>query len=132
MTPRNELGELQRTRRELVRPQPSAQDAARPELVLRGGAERWSGAVLLLHGGQATSRAAVGRLNPALARMRPFATAVERRVAGAGVGIGLLRNRYKGWNGADADPVTDTAWALDEIARRHGPVPVVLVGHSMG
>jgi alpha-beta hydrolase superfamily lysophospholipase len=103
-----------------------------PELAFRGAADRWSGAVLLLHGGQANSRAAVGRLNPALVRMWPFATAVERRAGAAEVGIALLRNRYRGWNGAAADPVADALWALDEIARRHGPVPVVLVGHSMG
>ena len=103
-----------------------------PELSFRGSTDRWSGAVLLLHGGQANSRTAVGRLNPALVRMWPFATAIERRVGAPDIGIALLRNRYRGWNGADADPVADAMWALDEIARRHGPVPVVLIGHSMG
>lgn len=106
--------------------------ATTPELAYRGASERLGGAVLLLHGGQAKSRAAVGRFNPALVRMWPFATAIERRVGGADVGIALLRNRYRGWNGADADPVVDAQWALAQIARRHGPVPVVLVGHSMG
>ncbi|HEU5332742.1 MAG TPA: alpha/beta fold hydrolase [Actinocrinis sp.] len=88
--------------------------------------------MLLLHGGQAKSRAAVGRFNPALVRMWPFATAIERRVGAADVGIAVLRNRYRGWNGADADPLVDAQWALAQIARRHGAIPVVLVGHSMG
>ena len=29
-------------------------------------------------------------------------------------------------------PVADARWALDEVRRRHGDVPVVLAGHSMG
>jgi dienelactone hydrolase len=29
-------------------------------------------------------------------------------------------------------PVHDARWALEEVRRRHGDVPVVLLGHSMG
>ncbi|HWB65823.1 MAG TPA: alpha/beta fold hydrolase, partial [Mycobacteriales bacterium] len=29
-------------------------------------------------------------------------------------------------------PVADARWALDEVRRQHGAVPIVLVGHSMG
>jgi alpha-beta hydrolase superfamily lysophospholipase len=43
-----------------------------------------------------------------------------------------LHYRYRGWNGSDASPVADTRWALDEVRHRHGAVPVVLLGHSMG
>jgi pimeloyl-ACP methyl ester carboxylesterase len=44
----------------------------------------------------------------------------------------VLRYRYRGWNGERADPVTDARWALAEVRRRYGPVPVGLVGHSLG
>jgi dienelactone hydrolase len=64
--------------------------------------------------------------------MLPFA----RELAGAGrphgVAVGLLRYRYRGWNGADQDALSDLAWALDRHHRRHPAVPVALVGHSMG
>ena len=42
------------------------------------------------------------------------------------------RFRVRGWNGAQASPVGDLNEALDAIAAEFGPVPVVLVGHSMG
>ena len=41
------------------------------------------------------------------------------------------RLRVRGWNGAQASPVADLTQALDAIAAS-GPVPVVLIGHSMG
>jgi pimeloyl-ACP methyl ester carboxylesterase len=46
--------------------------------------------------------------------------------------VHVLRYRYWGWNGPDADTSVDTAWALDMIRRRYGTVPVVLVGNSLG
>ena len=42
------------------------------------------------------------------------------------------RFRVRGWNGALASPVGDLNEALDAVAAEFGPVPVVLVGHSMG
>jgi len=42
------------------------------------------------------------------------------------------RFRVRGWNGAQASPVGDLNDALDAIEAEFGPVPVVLVGHSMG
>jgi len=46
----------------------------------------------------------------------------------------VLRPRFelRGWNGEQASPVHDLNRILDDIGRRFGPVPVVLVGHSMG
>jgi alpha-beta hydrolase superfamily lysophospholipase len=42
------------------------------------------------------------------------------------------RFRVRGWNGAQASPVGDLNDALDAIEAEFGPVPVVLIGHSMG
>lgn len=64
--------------------------------------------------------------------MLPFARQLSRRGRRYGVEVWMLRYRYRGWNGAESSPVQDARWALDEVRRRHGDVPVVLVGHSMG
>jgi dienelactone hydrolase len=92
----------------------------------------FTGAVLLLHGGKVKSVEPVRRTNLALARMRPFAAEIDRRAGRRGVAAFLLRDRLQGWNGADADPVVDARWALEHIEQRYGPIPVVLLGHSMG
>ena len=65
-------------------------------------------------------------------RMLPFAWAVRRRTLGRGVAVWRLRYRYRGWNGSEASPVADARWALDQVRATLGPVPVVLLGHSMG
>ena len=49
-----------------------------------------------------------------------------------GLAVWTVEYRYRGWNGDERSPVVDTQWALEEVRRRHGDVPVVLVGHSMG
>jgi dienelactone hydrolase len=87
---------------------------------------------LLLHGGRADSYAAAAPSNLAAVRMRPFGRALQRRGAAHGLAISALGYRYRGWNGVEASPVADARWALDEVRTRHGDVPVVLVGHSMG
>lgn len=90
-----------------------------------------SGAVLLLPGADEVS----ARRPSAL-----FATAsvhtLGRRLARAGHGEGLITHvvhyRYRGWNGSEAHPARDAVWAADEVVRRHGDVPVCLVGVGMG
>jgi alpha-beta hydrolase superfamily lysophospholipase len=108
--------------------------APRTEPVLRQlrGDGSPTGAVLVLHGGRANSLEPVRRTNLAALRMRPFATAVAHRAGSARIGVFLLRNRVRGWNEQAADPMADTAWALERIRLQHGPIPVVLIGHSMG
>jgi pimeloyl-ACP methyl ester carboxylesterase len=91
-----------------------------------------AGAVLLLHGGEADSTDRVRRTSLAAARMRPFARAIGHRAGSGGIGVFRLRNRVRGWNGENADPVDDARWALDRIEQRAGQIPVVLLGHSMG
>jgi len=88
--------------------------------------------VLVLHGGQETSRQAASPTGPSALRILPFAWDLSRRLRGRGVAVWRLHYRYRGWNGSDASPVTDTRWALDEVRRRYGQVPVLLLGHSMG
>lgn len=87
---------------------------------------------LLLHGGQEESTAPASRLRPAYLRMVPFALDLWRAGRRRGVAVALLCYRYRGWNRPDLHPVADARWALEDIRGRHGDVPVVLVGHSMG
>jgi alpha-beta hydrolase superfamily lysophospholipase len=88
--------------------------------------------VLVLPGGKAMSRDVTATRQASVLRMLPFSWRIRRRTRRQGVAVWRLRYRYRGWNGAEASPVTDARWALDEVRRRHGPVPVVLLGHSMG
>ncbi|MPZ82763.1 MAG: alpha/beta fold hydrolase [Actinophytocola sp.] len=88
--------------------------------------------VLVLHGGQETSKARAHRFRPTYLRMLPFGRDLRWAGRGAGVAVWALRYRYRGWNRPDLDPVADGRWALGEIRRTHPDVPVVLVGHSMG
>jgi pimeloyl-ACP methyl ester carboxylesterase len=88
--------------------------------------------VLVLQGGKADSFDPGDPSGLAGLRMRPFASSLHRAGRSRGLAVWTVRYRFRGWNGADRSPVADTRWALDEVRRRHGEVPVVLVGHSMG
>lgn len=91
-----------------------------------------AGAVLLLHGGRADSLAPPTPLNLPELRMRAFARVLGEDPRHADVLIGYVRYRMRGWNAERADPVHDTRRALAELADVAGPLPVVLLGHSMG
>jgi pimeloyl-ACP methyl ester carboxylesterase len=91
-----------------------------------------SGVVVVAHGGQAVSTAATTAWQPAVVRMIPVAVAVARALRGRGVLVRRPRFRVRGWNGALASPVGDLRELLDDIRGDFGPVPVVMVGHSMG
>jgi pimeloyl-ACP methyl ester carboxylesterase len=90
------------------------------------------GVVVVAHGGQSVGTEAVTAAQPAVLRIVPVAWAVRRAVGGSGVVVCTPRFRQRGWNGAQASPAGDLNEWLDEIARRAGRVPVVLIGHSMG
>lgn len=87
--------------------------------------------VLLLHGGKPRSERTVDATSASWRRM----AAMQRRLTPAwqeaGISSWLLRYRMRGWNGGRA-PVADARWALARVRRELGPVPVVLLGHSMG
>lgn len=87
---------------------------------------------LVLHGGRAHSLAPTRPHHLAVLRMLPFATALRRAGRAEGLAVARLRYARRGWNGDEQSPVTDTLWALDDLARRFPGVPVALVGHSMG
>ncbi|WP_430625743.1 alpha/beta fold hydrolase [Streptomyces sp. NBC_01264] len=89
-------------------------------------------AVLLLHGGRANGLRPPPRANLPALRMRPFAGALLRETFDDDVLVAHVRYRYRGWNGEHAHPVADARRALAELRALTGPVPVILVGHSMG
>ncbi|MEV7126743.1 alpha/beta hydrolase [Streptomyces sp. NPDC093260] len=90
-----------------------------------------SGAVLLLPGGQEVSDR---RPSPLLATASVHA--LGRRLVRAGRAEGLAAHvvhyRYRGWNGSEEHLARDAAWAVDEVVRRYGDVPVCLAGVDMG
>ncbi len=89
--------------------------------------------VLLLHGGKPSSRQAVDGRSASWRRARALQRAITPAAHERGVATWLLRYRERGWNdpGAPA-PVNDARWALQEVRRHLGDVPVALLGHSMG
>lgn len=44
----------------------------------------------------------------------------------------MVRYRCRGWNATDAQLAADAEWAVEEVVRRYGDVPVCLAGHGMG
>lgn len=86
---------------------------------------------LVLHGGKARSMRPASRRQLSAVRMIPFARALHRAGASAGLAVWTLQYRDRGWNDKGSQ-VHDALWALEEIEREHPGVPVYLVGHSMG
>jgi alpha-beta hydrolase superfamily lysophospholipase len=91
-----------------------------------------TGIVVVAHGGQVSSTEPTAAYQPAVLRMIPVAAAIRQALGGSGAVVLRPRFRTRGWNGALASPVPDLEQTLDDIAASYGPVPVVLVGHSMG
>jgi dienelactone hydrolase len=87
---------------------------------------------VVLPGGRSDSFELAQARQLSAVRMWPIARALHRAGRDDGLAVWLLRYRYRGWNGEEMSPVADTQWALDEVRRQHGHVPVVLAGHSMG
>lgn len=93
------------------------------------------GVVLMLHGGRANGLDPVDDGSASWRRSRWMMAHLDGRVQRAGVALWLLRYGVRGWNagaGAEPSPVPDARWALDEVRRALGELPVVLLGHSMG
>lgn len=103
-----------------------------PGLHVRPARGTTTAVALLLHGGKEHSFERSDRMHPAALRMLPFARALHRQGARHGVAVWSLKYRVRGWNAPERSPVQDARWALEEVRRQHGDVPVVLVGHSMG
>ncbi len=104
-----------------------------PTLTTYDASGRPRALVLLLHGGRERSRQAVDGRSASWRRAAALQRAITPRAHEAGVSTWLLRYSHRGWNDVRApSPVPDARWALDEIRRRVGSLPVVLLGHSMG
>jgi pimeloyl-ACP methyl ester carboxylesterase len=97
-----------------------------------GEAAGVTGVVVVAHGGRSVSSEPTTAVQPAVLRMVPLARAVRHALRGSGAVVLRPRFQLRGWNGDEALPVHDLSRILDDIGRRFGPVPVVLIGHSMG
>lgn len=104
---------------------------ARPQLRWTSDPDRARAAVLVLHGGTEDSVEPVAWTDSPVLRMAPFATALTSQ-GGPDLAVARLKFAVRGWNGAQADPLTDARWALDRVRATHPGVPIALVGHSMG
>jgi len=107
-------------------------DDPRPTITVQPATGDTRAVAIVLPGGRADSFELTQSRHPSAVRMRPFAGLLHRAGRDVGLTVILLRYRYRGWNGTEMSPVADAIWALDETRARHGDVPVVLVGHSMG
>lgn len=106
-----------------------------PSLVRHDVAGTPRGLVLMLHGGRADGTGVVDDRSASWRRSRWMMDQVADRFASSGAGVWLLRYGVRGWNARTASPpspVPDARWALEQVRREHGDLPVVLLGHSMG
>ena len=103
---------------------------AAPSLT-RHDAPNTRGVLLLLHGGKEHSTEPVDSRSASWRRSHLLQRSLTPGAHEAGVATWLLRYRHRGWNGGTG-PVADARWALAEVRRALGEVPVVLLGHSMG
>jgi pimeloyl-ACP methyl ester carboxylesterase len=90
------------------------------------------GLVVVVHGGQSLGTQPTTAVQLSVLRMIPVARVIRHAVRGNRVAVLRPRLRLRGWNGEDASPVGDLNELLDELSGRFGPIPVLLVGHSMG
>jgi pimeloyl-ACP methyl ester carboxylesterase len=104
--------------------------AGEPYLDLPSRADPPRAAILVLHGGKANSVEQVRPEQLTVRRMQPFVGTLT--ALGDDLAVGQIRYRHRGWNNSAGDPVADVEFALAAIAAQYGPVPVALVGHSMG
>lgn len=106
-----------------------------PDLLRRDPHTQPEGLVLMLHGGKANGATPVDERSASWRRSRWMMSQIADRFEAAGLNVWLLRYSVRGWNaggGRQPAPVPDARWALEEVRRELGSVPVVLLGHSMG
>jgi predicted esterase len=106
-----------------------------PELSRRDPKAPPTGLVLMLHGGTQHSVEPVGERSASWRRAAWMRDQIAGRLHRAGLAVWLLRYAQRGWNAqgpAGPAPVSDARWALEQARRELGPLPVVLLGHSMG
>ncbi|MFF0741185.1 alpha/beta hydrolase [Streptomyces sp. NPDC004111] len=89
-----------------------------------------NGVVLVLPGGEPES--ARGPSPWAYAAARPLARELAAAGGSEGLAVHLVRYRGRGWNGGAARLAADAQWAVEEVVRRYGDVPVCLAGLDMG
>lgn len=89
------------------------------------------GVILMLHGGKEISAVPVDDRSLSRKRSVAMQAAISPAAAEVGLSTWLLSYRVRGWNGGGG-PVADARWALEQVRREVGEVPVALVGHSMG
>jgi pimeloyl-ACP methyl ester carboxylesterase len=119
---------------------PPASESPSPQIRTWAAPGPTRAVVLVLHGGREAGLGVLSWRNSPVARMRPFARTIhshanaptESHSSPHGVAVWQLRFAVRGWNGSATSPVHDARWALQEVRQRHGDVPVVLLGHSMG
>ncbi len=107
---------------------------AQPTLIAAAAAppaDRVRGVVLMLHGGKDRSTEVVDERSLSRRRSLVMQRALAPDLADAGLLTCLMSYRLRGWNGG-AGPVDDARWALEQVRRELGDLPVVLLGHSMG
>ena len=88
------------------------------------------GVVIVLHGGARRGTMGVCPTQLSVVRMIPIARRISRD-GGARLAVFRLLNSRRGWDSSQT-PLDDVLVALDELAGRLGPLPVCLVGHSLG
>ena len=106
-----------------------------PSLTRRDVDGEPEGLILMLHGGRADGLTPVDERSASWRRSSWMMSHIAGRAVRAGASVWLLRYSVRGWNARTArlpSPVPDARWALDEVRRAHGDLPVVLLGHSMG
>ncbi|WP_406454028.1 alpha/beta hydrolase [Streptomyces sp. NBC_00876] len=95
-----------------------------------GASTAVSGVVLLLPDGEPYSYRRPSPLSYAL--QLPLARSLARAGQDDGLAAHVVHYRCRGWNTTDAQLAADAEWAVDEVVRRYGDVPVCLAGHGMG
>jgi hypothetical protein len=95
-----------------------------------GASRSVAGVVLMLPG---CAPAGTGRRSPlSAAAVLPLARRLARAGAADDLAVHVLHYRCRGWNGEAAHPAADAEWAVRELVKRYGDVPVVLLGSGMG